>query len=108
MNTNETTTAIYSSLANRIGGQQDAAIRRAINNHLGREDWTIEEVGPRVKACIYREMKTIMMDGEPIMIMGPVETSMDERGVSSFLQASRGYRILNDENGKEKSITQQS
>lgn len=101
LDTNEITTAIYSSLANRLGEQQNAAIRRAINNHLGREDWTFEEVRPRLKACVYREMKTIMMDGEPIMIMGPVETSMDERWVSSFLQASRGYRILNDENNKD-------
>ncbi len=100
-NTNEITTAIYSSLASRLGEQQDAAIRRAINNHLGREDWTFKEVKSRLKECIYREMKTIMMDGEPIMIMGPVETSIDERGKSSFLQASRGYKILNNENNKD-------
>lgn len=100
-NTNETMTTICSSLANRLGEQQEAALRRAINNHLGREDWTMEEVKSRLTACIYREMKTITMDGEPIMIIGPVETNTDERGSSAFFRASRRYKILNEENGKD-------
>jgi len=56
-------TTICSSLANHLEKQQDAAIRRAINTHLGREDWTIEEVMSRLMMCSYSgsDMQTVFI-----------------------------------------------
>jgi hypothetical protein len=94
---------ICSSLARYLSEQQDAAIRQAINNHLGREDWSLEEVKPRLALCSYQgsEIQTITMDGEPIMSIGPVKMNTEERGRSTFLRATRGYKILNETNAKE-------
>ena len=91
---------ICSSLARHLSEQQDAGIRQAINNHLGWEDWSLEEVKPRLALCSYQgsELQTITMDGEPIMSIGPVEMNTEERGRSTFLRATRGYKILNETN----------
>ena len=88
------------SLARHLSEQQDAAIRQAINNHLKREDWSLEEVKPRLALCSYQgsEIQTITMDGEPIMSIGQVEMNTEERGRSTFLRATRGYKILNETN----------
>jgi hypothetical protein len=82
--------------------QQDAAIRQAINNHLGREDWSNEEVIPRLALRIYKGsgLQTITMDSEPIMSIGPVEMDTEERGRSTFLRATRRCKIINETNSE--------
>ena len=91
-------TDICSSLARYMSAKQDEAIRRAINNHLGHDQWRIDEVMPRLTLCSYpdSEIQTITMDGIPIMRIGPVTTSNEEKGRASYLRATRGYQILND------------
>lgn len=91
---------IYSSLARYLSERQDAAIRQAINNHLGRKDWSIEEVKSRLALYGYQgsDRQTITMDGEPIMSIGSVEMNTEERGRPTFLRATRGFKILNETN----------
>jgi hypothetical protein len=89
-----------SALARHLNEQQDAAIRQAINNHLRREDWSLEKVKTRLALCSYQgsDLQTITMDGEPIMSIGPVEINTEKRGRSTFLRVTRGYRVLNEPN----------
>ena len=94
--------SLCSTLDRHLSVQQDAAIRQAINNHLGREDWSIEEVKPRLKLHIYQEsnQQILTMDDESILVIGPVKMNVEKRGRSTFLQATRGYKIFNETNGK--------
>lgn len=91
-------TSIGLEIARHLNEKQDAAIRQAINNHIGREDWTINEVISRlaINTCPETEMQTILMDGTTIMSIGPVEMHHDEIGRSTFLRATQKFKILNE------------
>lgn len=80
-------------LAIQMARKLDEVIREAINNHLGREDWALEEVRPRLEQVIDADgqTETICMDGEPIFRKRPLSTkSEDGRYV-----AEMRYAILN-------------
>ena len=96
----EITKDIEMRMARHLSEQQDAAIKKAISNHVGREDWHFKDVRHRLVLNSFpdRDLKVITMDGEPILSLGPVECDYDIRGRSSFLRATRGYKILNEKN----------
>lgn len=85
-------------LAQSIGAQLDAEVRKAINNHLGREDWGFNEVSTRLALCTYpdSDLQTVTMDGEPIFSLLPAELNIEERDLSTFVCATYRYKILNE------------
>jgi len=87
-----------SVLAGRIGAQLDAEVRKAINNHLGREDWAFDEVSSRLVLCTYpdSDLQTITMDGEPIFSLLPAEINIETRDLSTFVGVTYRYKILNE------------
>ena len=89
---------ILFSLSRHMAEQKDAVIRKAVNNHLGREDWTIEEVVPRLLS-VYDpafNITTVTMDEQPILTFGEMESGTEWRGDSQYFRATQGYNILNE------------
>lgn len=97
---NNTMSRFASELARQMARLQDDVLRKAISNHLGRDDWKIQEVAHRLRLEMYAgsDMQRVVMDNEPILAIGPIELNREEKGHSSFLNASRGYKILNEPN----------
>ena len=89
---------VINRLSRHMAEQKDAVIRKAVNNHLGREDWTIEEVVPRLLS-VYDpafNITTVTMDEQPILTFGEMESGTEWRGDSQYFRATQGYNILNE------------
>jgi hypothetical protein len=96
----QTTASIARDLAKKQAEHQDKLIRQAINNHLGREDWALDEVLPHMRLVTSddSDLQAIEYDSTCIMVIGPVESTMEEtKGKTQFI-TSRRYKILNEPN----------
>jgi hypothetical protein len=91
-------TDISSKLVQYVVGELDKVTRQAITNHIGREDWTFEEVAPRCALCAYEGslIQTLTMDGEPILSIAQAETLIEQRELSTFACVTYKYKILNE------------
>jgi len=89
---------ISATLAQHVVAHLDNVTRQAITNHIGREDWTFEEVAPRCAVCTYTGslIQTLTMDGEPILSIAQAETLIEQRDLSTFACATYKYKILNE------------
>lgn len=78
--------SILSQLRGFINSKSEHAIREAITNHLGTDEWTLEDVMPRLSTAIneFQGARTIAMDGRPILYIGPFELVTGDVGNSIY------------------------
>lgn len=86
--------SMSSQLRGFISSMRESLIREAINNHLGVDDWTVEEVMPRLSMVIndFHGMRTIVMDGHPIATIGQVNL-VTESG-KTFIRLEQSVKAL--------------
>ncbi len=84
-----------SQLSRIIISKKDSLVRDAITNKLGSDDWTVEDVIPRLSVVINEphDIRTICMDGRPIIAIGPVELVTDD--VKNSISAKIAFNIIN-------------
>lgn len=86
--------SMSSQLSGFIRSKSESAIREAITNHLGTDEWTVEDAMPRLSMAIneFQGVHTIAMDGRPILYIDPFELVTGD--VENSIYAKLSFRIL--------------
>ena len=84
-------------LGKHLALQLDAAIRKALNNRMGRTDWVLSEVMPRMQREIFARdgMELWYLDGQPLLeVWSPQTTSVGTRCVFSIQLKTRERELI--------------
>lgn len=76
--------------AEHLARRYDDVIERALTQALGREDWTPEEIAPRVHLTASPGGDTFTLDGVPLVWIGPLK--LQQKG--GHIMAEREWRML--------------
>jgi len=87
---------LAAKLATGFYEKQDALVRSVITDFLGRDNWTIEEIGKRLCLCRMPDQRSVLTcDKVPLLEFLPPEYSMPNgEGVAYKMKVSQQYRIL--------------
>mgnify|MGYP006344694397 FL=1 len=79
-----------------VPSERDNLVREAINRHLKRDDWTLQEVGALglVNTHLPDGREVLSVGGTPVLEFLPLSYSQDEVRGRHMLTASRQYRFL--------------
>lgn len=84
-----------SDLAKNVAMQTDAALREALDRHIGSKDWKLEDVAGRATCCHHRDGREVFyLDGVAILEVLPPVLEDRIEGENTVLRLSRKYRHI--------------
>lgn len=88
------TQEIHEQIAMTIARRADEVVRKALSERLGYSDWTHEEIEHRVVFLAEKNgAGTYLLDGKPVLWLGPVRFNLVEDGVA-LLSVDREWKTL--------------
>lgn len=88
------TQEIHDQIASTIARRADEEVRKVLNERLGYSDWTPAEIAHRVTLIAVEDGSgTYVLDGTPILWMGPVRLTHNEWG-PGVISVDREWRQL--------------
>lgn len=83
-------------IARKLAADQDALIRRCINERTGRSDWTLGEMLPRLRWLLDERnpWKILTLDGHAILKMWPPACQNNFNECSNMVQWSIQYEMF--------------
>jgi len=88
------TQEIHEQIALTIARRADEVVRKVLNERLGYSDWTPTEIAHRVVFIAEKDGSgTYVLDGTPVLWLGPVRLSHNEWG-PGVISVNREWRQL--------------